>query len=130
MPPDEADHEPTRGGRLARAATSSRGAAYEGAMEAIFAILVGVGLGYWADSYFETGPRYLILGAVVGFAAFVLRLFRMSKLLEAAPEDAIDEAPTRQETSAQRSVASRSGDEDRILPPANRPPSGDQDRAD
>ena len=130
MPPDEADHEPTRGGRLARAATSSRGAAYEGAMEAIFAILVGVGLGYWADSYFETGPRYLILGAVVGFAAFVLRLFRMSKLLEAAPEDAIDEATTRQETSAQRSVASRSGDEDRILPPAKRRPSGDQDRAD
>ena len=130
MPPDEADPKPSRGGRLARAATSSRGAAYEGAMEAIFAILAAVGLGYWADSYFGTEPRYLIVGAVLGFAAFVLRLFRMSKLVEEAAGSAIEEGSEGQETSAQRSVASRSDDGDRILPPANRRPSGDQDRAD
>ena len=98
-------------------------------MEAVFAILVAVGLGYWADSHFGTGPRYLIVGAVLGFTAFVLRLFRMAKLVEAAAESAIEEASERQETSAQRSVASRSSEEDRILPPAIQRPSGDQDRA-
>ena len=54
----------------------------------------------------------------------------VAKLVEAAAESAIEEASERQETSAQRSVASRSSEEDRILPPAIRRPSGDQDRAD
>lgn len=99
-------------------------------MEAIFAILIAVGLGYWADSHFGTGPRYLIVGAVLGFAAFVLRLFRMGKLVEEASQSELDEASESPETSAQRSVASRSDGEDRILPPANRRPSGNQDRAD
>ena len=88
MSEDEPDKEVKRGGRLARAATTGRGAAYEGAMEAIFSILVAVGLGYWADSHFGTGPRYLITGAVIGFAAFVLRLIRMRKLVDAAAEAA------------------------------------------
>jgi len=59
-----------------------RGAAYAGAFEAVFAILIAIGLGYWADSSFGTAPRYLLVGAVLGFAAFVLRLVRMRSLLE------------------------------------------------
>lgn len=109
-----------RGGRLARAATSSRGAAYEGAMEAIFAILIAVGLGYWADQHFGTEPVWLVVGAIVGFAAFVLRLFRMGKLIQAQAEG--------EEPTPQRSVASRPDDPDGILRAADRRPSGDMDR--
>lgn len=130
QPSQKEGPEPGRGGRLARAATSSRGAAYEGAMEAIFSILIAVGLGYWADSHFGTSPRYLIIGAVLGFAAFVLRLFRMAKLVEEASQSSGDEGPESPESSAQRSVASRSEAEARILPPAERRPSGDQGRVD
>jgi len=130
MSQDSPDQRPKRISRFTRAAaTSGQGAAYEGAMEAVFSILVGVGLGYWADSYFETGPRYLVVGAVVGFAAFVLRLSRMSKLVHEASQAAVDAAANDQETSAQRSVASRSDGEDRILPGTDRRPSGDEGRA-
>jgi hypothetical protein len=96
-------------------------------MEAIFAILIAVGLGYWADSYFETQPRYLIIGAVIGFAAFVLRLFRMGELVkEGADEAAANEA----KTSPQRSVASQTRDTNGILGGADRRPSGDSSRGD
>jgi F0F1-type ATP synthase assembly protein I len=58
-----------------------QGLAYQGAFEAVFAILIGAGLGYWADEYFETSPRWLLIGVVVGFAAFVLRLLRLGRTL-------------------------------------------------
>jgi F0F1-type ATP synthase assembly protein I len=70
---------------------SRAGAAYQGAIEAVFAILVAAGLGYWADEHFDTSPRYLLIGLVVGFASFLLRLMRMRRLLEEPPDD--DEAP-------------------------------------
>ena len=132
MPADDSKFDPDpgddskRAGRLVRAAARPpHGAAYEGAMEAVFAILIAVGLGYWADEHFETGPRYLIVGAILGFAAFVLRLLRMSELVEAAAKTG--KGP---ETSAQRSVASRSGEEDRIIRGTERRHSGDEGRAD
>jgi len=96
-------------------------------MEAVFAILIAVGLGYWADSYFETEPRYLIIGAVIGFAAFVLRLFRMNELVQEQADQAAAEAA---ETSPQRSVASRSAGTNGILGGADRRPSGDSSRSD
>ena len=117
-----------RGGRLARSATQGGGAAYQGAMEAIFAILISVGAGYWADDHFGTSPRWLIVGAVIGFAAFVLRLFRMAGLVEEAAEAAETQGPEGPETSPQRSVASRSASEDSTLPATDRRPSGDEDR--
>jgi F0F1-type ATP synthase assembly protein I len=73
-------------GRLT--ATQQKGAAYQGALEAVFAILVGGGLGYWADAHFGTAPRYLVIGVVVGFAAFVLRLLRLGKQMEELSEPA------------------------------------------
>ncbi len=51
-------------------------------MESVFAIIIAAGAGYWLDSRFETSPRWLVVGAIVGFAAFVLRLARMAKLIE------------------------------------------------
>lgn len=60
-------------------------AAYQGALEAVLAIVIAAGVGYWADQRFGTQPRWLIVGTCIGFAAFVLRLFRMRALFEDAP---------------------------------------------
>jgi F0F1-type ATP synthase assembly protein I len=57
------------------------GKAYQGALEATFAVIIGVGLGYWADQYFESGPLGVVLGAALGFAAMVLRLLRLGREL-------------------------------------------------
>jgi F0F1-type ATP synthase assembly protein I len=60
-------------------------AAYQGALEAVLAIVIAAGVGYWADQRFGTQPRWLIVGTCIGFGSFVLRLFRMRKLFEDAP---------------------------------------------
>ncbi len=62
------------------------GAAYQGAMEAIFAIVLATGAGYWADSSYGTSPVWLLTGATIGFAAFVLRLYRLGSVLNQAPD--------------------------------------------
>lgn len=65
------------------------GVAYQGAMESVFAIVIGVGAGYWADGYFATSPWLLAAGATIGFAAFVMRLTRLgASLNRAASSDA------------------------------------------
>jgi F0F1-type ATP synthase assembly protein I len=64
-----------------------RGArAYQGALEAVFAIPIAGLLGYWADARFGTGPIFLIVGLVFGFATFVVRLVRMRSLVEDTSE--------------------------------------------
>ena len=50
-------------------------------MEAVFAILIAVGIGFFVDRTFETFPVFLLVGVAVGFAAFVLRLWRLGKEL-------------------------------------------------
>lgn len=55
----------------------AQASAYQGAMEAVFSVVIAVGAGYWADETFETSPLYLLIGAVIGFGAMVLRLVRM-----------------------------------------------------
>jgi F0F1-type ATP synthase assembly protein I len=65
------------------------GTAYQGAFEAVFAILIGVGAGYWVDAGLDTTPWGLIVGFVLGFSAFVLRLVRLGRQLQGlAAEDA------------------------------------------
>jgi F0F1-type ATP synthase assembly protein I len=59
-------------------------AAYQGALEAVLAIVIAAGIGFWADQRLDTQPRWLIVGTCIGFAAFVLRLFRMRTLFEDA----------------------------------------------
>ena len=60
-----------------------RGAkAYQAALEAVFSIPVAGGLGYWADTRFGTTPILFLVGLVLGFASFVLRIVRMRKLVE------------------------------------------------
>jgi F0F1-type ATP synthase assembly protein I len=71
---------PKRGGGRSKPPNAG-GKAYQGALEATFAVIIGVILGYWADQYFESEPIGLILGAVLGFAAMVLRLLRLGREL-------------------------------------------------
>jgi F0F1-type ATP synthase assembly protein I len=71
---------------------SRKGAiAYQGAFEAVISILVGAGLGAWADHGFGTSPILLLVGLAVGFGAFVLRLVRLGHKLNAATEDDAEE---------------------------------------
>lgn len=75
--------------RAARQRTAQRqGLAYQGAFEAVIAILIAAGIGLWADRHFESSPRYLLIGIVVGFGSFVLRLVRLGRQLHPdAPEE-------------------------------------------
>lgn len=70
---------------------SMKGAAYQGAMEAVLAIVISTLLGYWADQHYDTAPRWLIVGVIIGFASFVLRLLRMGRLVTEAQTTAEEE---------------------------------------
>lgn len=93
--------------RLAVDSSSNRGKAYQGALEAVFSIVIATLLGYWADQHFGTSPRYLITGAVVGFGSFVLRLVRMASLVEPMPAaDAAEEEQTKEQTKSRAGESS------------------------
>ena len=67
---------------------TKRGAkAYQGALEAVLTIPIGLGLGYLADRYFGTAPVFLLFGLATGFASFVLRISRLRALVDEASED-------------------------------------------
>ncbi len=63
------------------------GGAYQGAFEAVFAILIGVGFGTWADASFDTSPWGLLVGLALGFSAFVLRLVRLARQMQALADE-------------------------------------------
>jgi ATP synthase protein I len=44
--------------------------------------LIGAGFGYLVDAKFETAPWGVLVGLVLGFASFVLRLVRLVRQLE------------------------------------------------
>ena len=64
----------------------SQAAVYQGAFEAVFAILIAAGIGHWADRHFGTSPRYVLVGFALGFGAFVLRLLRLRRYFGAGPD--------------------------------------------
>lgn len=77
---------PGPGGRPARMPfrlSRRAGRAYQGVLEAVLAIPVGMGLGYGADYLLGIQPVGILGGLAVGFAAFALRLNRMRVLLDA-----------------------------------------------
>ena len=79
QPNDDQENEQQRAKRR-------QGLAYQGAFEAVFAVLIAAGIGLWLDDHFETSPRYLLLGTAIGFATFVLRLVRLGRQLN-EPDD-------------------------------------------
>ena len=48
-------------------------------MQSALAVVVSLGIGVWADSYFGTSPTFLFVGLGIGFAAFILRLWRLAQ---------------------------------------------------
>jgi F0F1-type ATP synthase assembly protein I len=85
--------QPSSGGRgqrriksVAESVVSAQAKAYNSVFEAVGAIIIAILMGWFADDYFGTKPRYLIIGVIIGFAAFVLRLMRMAKAYQEALE--------------------------------------------
>jgi F0F1-type ATP synthase assembly protein I len=64
-----------------------QGLAYQAAFEAVMAIPISMGAGYWLDRRFDTSPVLLFIGTAIGFAAFVLRLFRLGHQLQKLPPE-------------------------------------------
>jgi len=64
-----------------------QGAVYQGAFEAVFALLIAAGFGYWLDGYFDTAPVLLLIGTAIGFASFTLRLIRLGRWMHDANLD-------------------------------------------
>ncbi|MCC6640920.1 MAG: AtpZ/AtpI family protein [Deltaproteobacteria bacterium] len=56
-------------------------AAYQGAVEAVLAVVIATLVGYWVDGRLGTSPAFLLLGLALGFAAFFVRLWRMRDLM-------------------------------------------------
>jgi len=65
------------------------GAVYQGAFEAVFALLIAAGIGYWLDGYFDTAPWLLLIGTAIGFASFTVRLIRLGRWMS---DQDLDEA--------------------------------------
>lgn len=86
---DHPEEDPEREAEGGSGILSRRGAkAYQWAVEAVFSIPVGIGLGWWADAKLGTAPWLLLLGLGFGFTAFVTGLLRMRRLVGEASEDA------------------------------------------
>ena len=64
-----------------------KGAVYQGAFEAVIALLIAVGFGYWLDGYFDTAPWLLLIGTAIGFASFTVRLIRLGRWMKAENPD-------------------------------------------
>ncbi|MFP8875866.1 MAG: hypothetical protein VCB99_02890 [Myxococcota bacterium] len=76
---DGADQQGETRDRSADRSPTSRNQAraYQGAFEAVFAVLIAAGIGFLADRHYGTEPRYLMIGVGIGFGSFVLRLVRL-----------------------------------------------------
>jgi F0F1-type ATP synthase assembly protein I len=64
-----------------------QGAVYQGAFEAVFALLIAAGFGYWLDGYFDTAPVLLLIGTAIGFASFTVRLIRLGRWMHGVDLD-------------------------------------------
>ena len=63
-----------------------QGAVYQGTFEAVIAVLVALGVGYWLDRYFDSEPTFLLIGTAIGFASFTVRLIRLGRWLQSSSE--------------------------------------------
>jgi F0F1-type ATP synthase assembly protein I len=74
-----------------------RAKAYQAAMEAVFAIPIAMGIGWWADGRLGSEPWGLLVGLGFGFATFIIRLSRMRGMVEKAAADAAREVALRRD---------------------------------
>lgn len=85
-----------KGDKAEKGGTSGRaGKAYQRAVEAVLAIPIAIGIGYFVDGQLDSSPYGLVIGAAIGFAAFIRRLVSMRSLVESPPAtgDAPNEPP-------------------------------------
>jgi F0F1-type ATP synthase assembly protein I len=64
-------------------------------MEAVFAIPIAMGIGWWADRKLGSEPIGLLVGLGFGFVTFILRLVRMRRMVEEAGAEAAREMKAR-----------------------------------
>jgi F0F1-type ATP synthase assembly protein I len=72
-----------------------QGAVYQGAFEAVIALLIAIVFGYWLDGVFDTAPVLLLVGTAIGFASFTVRLIRLGRWMKSADSDGSSELPSR-----------------------------------
>jgi F0F1-type ATP synthase assembly protein I len=72
-----------------------RAKAYQTAMEAVFAIPIAMGIGWWVDRKLGSEPWGLLVGLGFGFATFIFRLAAMRRMVEEAGADAERETRAR-----------------------------------
>ena len=95
VPTDPTPPDPANEGPEQEQQVRGQGLAYQAAFEAVMAIPIAIGGGYWLDRHFDTAPILLIAGAAVGFGAFVLRLFQLGKQLRMLSPSESDRNDTR-----------------------------------
>jgi F0F1-type ATP synthase assembly protein I len=79
----------------------------------VFAIPVAAGLGWLADRHFGSAPIGLLIGIGIGFAAFVLRLVRLGREMQAGAANQETPAPAPDSSRDEREAARiGGGDED------------------
>jgi len=81
--PGQGEPEAKRSGR---SGTRQMAAAYQGAVEAVLSVVIAAGAGYWADGFFGTTPTLFLLGLLLGFSAFCLRLWRLRDLMSGSDD--------------------------------------------
>lgn len=90
MPPVPTDPDPTDPQNDAPTArpdeARQKTLAYQGAIEAVASIMIGGGLGYFADDHFDTSPFLLLLGFAFGFGACFVRLMRVKRAMESSEQ--------------------------------------------
>jgi F0F1-type ATP synthase assembly protein I len=74
-----------------------QGAVYQGAFEAVIAILISAGIGYWLDGYLDTAPVLLLIGIAVGFVSFTVRLIRLGRWMKGAISSSTGESKEKSE---------------------------------
>lgn len=82
--PSEPKPGPEAGGPRvpgSRTAQQRMASAYQGTIESVVAVGISGLAGYWVDRRFGTEPTGFLVGMTIGFAAFVLRIWRMRKLM-------------------------------------------------
>ena len=74
-------------GRRPTTSGSNLGPAYQGAVEAVLAIVISMGFGLWADTHFGTSPVGLLVGLAIGMGAFALRITRLLRETNGPPAE-------------------------------------------
>jgi F0F1-type ATP synthase assembly protein I len=86
VPTDPDQTDPQNDDPQRRQQARQKTLAYQGAIEAVASIMIGGGLGYFADDHFDSSPYLLLLGFAFGFGACFVRLMRLKRAMGSSGE--------------------------------------------